>query len=205
MNKIRLSIKSKLFIIFIIPTIALLTQITLLVSEKYSVVNEGRVLKDALELSIKMSALVHETQKERGATAGFLSSHGTKFAETLSNQKNSTDTKRQELEDSINSMDIDALPQHFTDKMQNVLTKLSEVMNIRNDVQSLNISKKDALIKISNQMLRNKTENSVLLSSLKLFEDFFSILGLKYIKHPLSIEDKKTYKLWNLYNYFIFY
>jgi len=79
MKKIRLSIKSKLFIIFIIPTIALLTQITLSVSEKYTVVNEGRILKDALELSVKMSALVHETQKERGATAGFLSSHGTKF------------------------------------------------------------------------------------------------------------------------------
>jgi len=145
MNKIRLSIKSKLFIIFIIPTIALLTQITLSVNEKYTVVNEGRVLKDALELSVKMSALVHETQKERGATAGFLSSHGTKFSETLANQKNSTDTKRQELQDSINSIDIDSLPKQFTDKMQSVLTKLSEVGNIRSDVKSLNISKKDAI------------------------------------------------------------
>ena len=53
------------------------------------------------------------------------------------------------------------------------------------------------LIKISNQMLRNKTENSVLLSALKLFEDFFEILGLKYKKHPLISEDKNTYKLWN--------
>ncbi|MCD6191048.1 MAG: methyl-accepting chemotaxis protein [Sulfurimonas sp.] len=145
MNKIRLSIKSKLFIIFIIPTIALLTQITLSVNEKYTVVNEGRVLKDALELSVKMSALVHETQKERGATAGFLSSHGTKFSETLANQKNSTDTKRQELQDSINSIDIDSLPKQFTDKMQSALTKLSEIGNIRSDVKALNISKKDAI------------------------------------------------------------
>lgn len=52
------------------------------------------------------------------------------------------------------------------------------------------------LTKISNQMLRNKTENSVLLSALKLFENFFEILGLKLKKQPLSIEDKKTYKLW---------
>ena len=145
MNKIRLSIKSKLFIIFIIPTIALLTQITLSVSEKYTVVNEGRVLKDALELSVKMSALVHETQKERGATAGFLSSRGTKFSETLANQKNSTDTKQQELQDSINSIDINSLPKQFTDKMQSVLTKLSEIGNIRSDVKALNISKKDAI------------------------------------------------------------
>ena len=46
-------------------------------------------------------------------------------------------------------------------------------------------------------MLRNKTENVVLLSALKLFEDFFEILGLKFKKHPLSIENKETYKLWN--------
>ena len=145
MNNIRLSIKSKLFIIFIIPTIALLTQIILSVNEKYTVVNEGHILKDALELSVKMSALVHETQKERGATAGFVSSHGTKFSETLANQKNSTDTKRQELQDSINSIDINALPKQFINKMQSALTNLSEVNNIRSDVQSLNISKKDAI------------------------------------------------------------
>lgn len=53
------------------------------------------------------------------------------------------------------------------------------------------------LIKISNQMLRNKTENDVLLSALKLFEKFFEILGLDFKKQPLSLEDKNTYKLWN--------
>ena len=145
MNKIGLNLKSKLFIIFLIPTLALLTQITISVNEKYNVVNEGRILKDALELSVKISTLVHETQKERGATAGYLSSKGTKFVETLANQKNSTDTKRKELQDSINSIDIDVLPQQFTDKMHSVLTKLSEVSNIRSNVQALNISKKDAI------------------------------------------------------------
>ena len=67
-----------------------------------------------------------------------------------------------------------------------------------NDFNTANaITALQNLIKISNQMLRNKTENDVLLSALKLFEDFFEILGLKYKKHPLSIEDKETYKLWN--------
>ena len=79
----KLSIRTKLFLIFIIPTIALIVQIVLSVGEKNRVVNESHTLKQGLELSVNMSALVHETQKERGATAGFLTSKGEKFSTTL--------------------------------------------------------------------------------------------------------------------------
>ena len=66
-----------------------------------------------------------------------------------------------------------------------------------NDFNTANaITALQNLTKISNQMIRNKTENSVLLSALKLFENFFEILGLKLKKQPLSIDDKNTYKLW---------
>ncbi len=80
-----------------------------------------------------------------------------------------------------------------------LLGTYKELLNaMDNDFNTANaITALQNLIKISNQMLRNKTENNVLLSALKLFEDFFNILGLKFSKHPLSIEDKKTYKLWN--------
>lgn len=67
-----------------------------------------------------------------------------------------------------------------------------------NDFNTANaITALQNLVKISNQMLRNKTENEVLLSALKLFENFFDILGLKFKKKPLDLEDKKTYILWN--------
>lgn len=75
---------------------------------------------------------------------------------------------------------------------KNLLASMDNDFNTANAITSL-----QDLVKISNQMLRNKTENSVLLSSLKLFNDFFDILGLKFTKEPLSIEDKETYKLWN--------
>ncbi|MDQ7068567.1 MAG: nitrate- and nitrite sensing domain-containing protein [Sulfurimonas sp.] len=89
-----LSIRVKLFLIFIIPTTALLVFITLSIMTKLSAVNEASMLKDGLELSVKMSSLVHEIQKERGATAGFLGSKGTKFVETLTNQRKHTDFEK---------------------------------------------------------------------------------------------------------------
>jgi len=79
-----------------------------------------------------------------------------------------------------------------------LLVTYKELLNaMDNDFNTANaITALQNLTKISNQMLRNKTENSVLLSALKLFENFFDILGLKLKKQPLNAEDKKTYKLW---------
>jgi cysteinyl-tRNA synthetase len=52
------------------------------------------------------------------------------------------------------------------------------------------------LTKIANQMLRNKTENGVILSVIRLFDDIFSVLGLKVDVSPLDSSDKETYHLW---------
>jgi len=40
-------------------------------------------------LSQKLSALIYETQKERGESAGFLASRGKKFAQILPHQRSS--------------------------------------------------------------------------------------------------------------------
>ncbi len=52
------------------------------------------------------------------------------------------------------------------------------------------------LVKKANQLLRSKTEPEVLLSALKLFNDFFTVFGLKLEVQPLAKEDKETYLLW---------
>ena len=141
----RLSIKVKLFLIFIIPTVALLVQIIISVGEKDSLVNESRVLKQSLELSVNISSLVHETQKERGATAGFLGSKGTKFSSTLQEQKSLTNTKYQELKRTMQEIELDKLPKNFIADLQNALRTFDDIANIRSKVQSLAIVKKDAI------------------------------------------------------------
>ncbi|MEA3522417.1 MAG: nitrate- and nitrite sensing domain-containing protein, partial [Campylobacterota bacterium] len=60
----------------------------------YSNIQETQKL---IKLSVKMSAVLHELQKERGASAGFLGSGGKKFADLLPKQQSSTDTKIKEL------------------------------------------------------------------------------------------------------------
>jgi len=72
------------------------------------------------------------------------------------------------------------------------LTAMDNDFNTANAITALqNLNKK------SNQLLRSNVEEEVLLSALKMFEDFFKVLGLKVDKKPLSKEDKETYQLWN--------
>jgi len=52
------------------------------------------------------------------------------------------------------------------------------------------------LTKKANQMIRSKTDFGVVLSVLKVYNDFFDVLGLKVDISPLSNEDKKVYKEW---------
>ncbi|MCK4973948.1 MAG: methyl-accepting chemotaxis protein, partial [Sulfurimonas sp.] len=90
-------------------------------------------------------SLVHETQKERGATAGFLGSKGTKFSSTLQEQKSLTNTKYQELKRTMQEIELDKLPKNFIADLQNALRTFDEISNIRSKVQSLAIVKKDAI------------------------------------------------------------
>jgi cysteinyl-tRNA synthetase len=72
------------------------------------------------------------------------------------------------------------------------LTAMDNDFNTANAITALqNLNKK------SNQLLRSNVEEEVLLSALKMFDDFFKVLGLKVDKKPLSKEDKETYQLWN--------
>lgn len=76
-----------------------------------------------------------------------------------------------------------------------VYKEFLDAMN--NDFNTPNgITAMQKLVKISNQMLRSNTELDVLLSSLKLFNDFFEVFGLKPNVIPLEKDVKETYILW---------
>ncbi|MCD6482242.1 MAG: cysteine--tRNA ligase, partial [Candidatus Izimaplasma sp.] len=72
------------------------------------------------------------------------------------------------------------------------ITAMDNDFNTANAITALqNLNKK------ANQLIRSNAKEEVLLSALKMFDDFFSVLGLKTNKQPLSKEDKEIYKKWN--------
>jgi len=108
--------------------------------------NENVAINHAQKLNIlsqKLSLLIHETQKERGISAGFLGSKGNKFTDILPKQRVLTDTKHKELKEYISTLDLEDYPSELKNEILSFNTKISTISQIRLKVNQLNISVKD--------------------------------------------------------------
>lgn len=138
-----ISFKNKIFILLALPLIGFLWLSGVTLTQNYSVNNEMEKLSQLTQLSITYSDLVHELQKERGATAGFLGSKGNKFVNELRQQHVATDSKLQSRaaflsENNFQQESIRRLNQQIGDELQ-------RLDQIRSQVNNLNIAAKQAI------------------------------------------------------------
>ena len=160
-----ISIKTKILLLFLIPTIALVYQVSVRSFEKYSVLQEDKVTEKYIELSVALASLVHESQKERGVTAGFLGSHGKKFADKLLTQRAATDAKAKALSvevEHIQNMGL-KVATTFQSNLAASMKQLSKLQTIRSQITALSISKMKAIgfyTRMNNMMI--KTISSVI-------------------------------------------
>ncbi|MCK5686674.1 nitrate- and nitrite sensing domain-containing protein [bacterium] len=144
---IRFTIKAKIVLLAIIPFIAVLYFSLGGIAEKVTLlkhVNESEVLTT---LAVKMSAFIHETQKERGMTAGYIGSKGTSFAGAggLPGQRKLTDSKLSDLKKYIDSIEITKFGNDLKDRLTQAMKKTDEYAGHRKKVSSLNISASEGI------------------------------------------------------------
>ena len=138
-----MSIKNKLnFITFIVVSFALVI-IGLTLKETLTTKSTIAHAKELNILSQKLSILIHETQKERGASAGFLGSKGAKFGDILPGQRSTTTSKYKELENYLSLINLNDYSKEFQNDITSLKSDMSRVNNIRSKIDSLNISVKD--------------------------------------------------------------
>lgn len=94
MNITNLSFRKKIIMSLALPMLGFLWLSISAIVENISVKNEMSAIAPLTQLSVVYSELVHELQKERGMTAGFLGSQGTQFGSKLKSQRQNTDQKR---------------------------------------------------------------------------------------------------------------
>jgi methyl-accepting chemotaxis protein len=95
-------------------------------------------IQDIAKLSTKMGALVHEIQKERGATAGYLGSHGNKFGDILSKQKKNTDDAKLSFIRTYNT--TDNLNKRIVEKVDLIKYELKKLEKTRQEVKNFKIN-----------------------------------------------------------------
>ncbi|MCE1203827.1 MAG: nitrate- and nitrite sensing domain-containing protein [Holophagaceae bacterium] len=96
-------------------------------------------------LATKISPLVHELQKERGSTALYLGSRGTKFADQVTAQRKATDLRRLELESFLNGFDVGVQGEGFQAKVAEARRDLEPLENRRQAASALTMSVQEHL------------------------------------------------------------
>ncbi len=147
-----LRVKTKILLIVILPLIAFLYLSSMIILEKQHDVSMLSSFRDGVVLSTKISALVHEVQKERGASAGYLGSKGKSFGDILSKQRVLTDQKKEEFLKMLDKFLKENKDLSKTDygkdlkeRLDKVSSLLSQIPSIRKRVDDLSIPLSDAL------------------------------------------------------------
>jgi len=186
-----LSIRGKIFIIFIIPVLALIYQLAIQTYDMSKTSSTLSNLSKAIHLSSKISAFVHETQKERGATAVYLGSNGTKFTDVLRKQRKATDIKRSELTEALNTFNENEYSIRFQNDLLNSKNRLSRLDNIRSKIDSLNIKKMVAIkyyTTMNGSFIDTISSVAELTQHVHVLKDITSYVNFLYSKERAGIE-----------------
>ena len=143
LNNLRVGVK--LLCLIFIPLVTLLIFSVILVTERYRMVQESVLLDQGVTLATKISIVIHELQKERGTSAGFLGSKGKNFGENLQKQRQLSDEKIKELRAFLQNIALEEYPKNVNDALQVSLKSIDEINTIRSGVDSLNVKVGDIL------------------------------------------------------------
>ena len=138
-----MTIKNKLNLITAIVVSFALVIISLTIwdaMEKRAVITQAKELN---VLSQKLSLLIHETQKERGASAGYLGSQGSKFGEILKKQRVLTDERYTQLQTYVKSLQLENYQATLRSSIKAIMNGMEKIDTIRSRVDSLSISVKE--------------------------------------------------------------
>ena len=140
-----LPLKIKILLIVILPLAGYLGVSGITLIKDYQQLKSYTAIHDLSILSNHISSLVHELQKERGASAGFLGSKGQKFRDKLSSQKRETDAKRATLDKYLKTFDLKQFNTTLADKINRAMTMLSRLEDERRAISNQQRTTKEAV------------------------------------------------------------
>jgi methyl-accepting chemotaxis protein len=142
-----LTLKAKLRVLVVIMITILSFFALNIIYEKYQKKVHFEELKVSVELSTYFSKLVHELQKERGFTAGFLGSDGQSFKTELTSQHQDSDLQINAL---LNYIKLHVITSSIDNKIKLIQDNLANLSSIRELVQSQTIQTNEAIAYYTN-------------------------------------------------------
>ena len=139
-----ISIRFKLILQVLIPTITIVVLALILLFDKYEEVQIFQRAKKSSELLSRISALVHETQKERGMSAVYLGSKGENYKEKLLAQRDLTDKQIAKIKEFIQENELNT-PDLLGSEIAKAYKDVAELRDMRSKILNVSIKTADAL------------------------------------------------------------
>ena len=184
-----LSFRNKIYTLLALPILGFLWLSISSIIDNVNIKSEMATIAPLTELSVVYSELVHELQKERGMTAGFLGSKGSKFGNKLNNQRQKTDQKRNNKTNFWRESNIELKPIfQLNSSIDQALQKLS---SIRQQVDAQSISLGDALsfyTKLNKNLLNVSVLNAEISTDAEVTKETIAYFNFLQGKERAGIE-----------------
>ncbi len=141
----KIKLRNQLLILLLIPTMGLFFFAVYTIQQSIYQKQEMNKLQSLVLLATNISSLVHETQRERGFTAGYLGARGKKFRNELNKQRKETDAKVQKLKQSIAVFQFDIFPPTLKESLVKAMDRVNHITSVREKVDKLNIKTRQVL------------------------------------------------------------
>lgn len=135
-----LSIRKKFAVVIIPLIITIIVFDYLQIRDSYLDYNDALRLNRAILLGIEINHVVHELQRERSISSGYLANEGQDFSITLDEQRYKTDSTLQQFYDEIRSSDFKDLLNIHGDDIARLRSHFDRITDIRNQINTLRLS-----------------------------------------------------------------
>lgn len=141
-----------IILISVIPIIAILYFGWSVLSKEYEHYQSMIKLQAALEIAYKATDVMHELQKERGLSAGYLVTNGEKFGQELKWQREISDDKIRLLQKTYFNTDLSEFSKEFIAPVAEGMHQIEVLKDIRKKVSSREIDIRTMLYLYTDQI-----------------------------------------------------
>ncbi len=184
-----LSFRKKILFLLALPLLGFLWLSISAILHSVNVKNEMSTISSLTQLSVVYSELVHELQKERGITAGYIGSKSVKFANKLQSQRKNTDDKRRQQIQFWQDHDFHL--ENINQLNSSINQAFAQLANIRQRVDSQSILIAEALTyytQLNEQLLSVAVVNASLSSDALITKETIAYYNFLQGKERAGIE-----------------
>jgi len=140
----KMNVGQKIVLFGVLPSIATAFFIYTILADKIAVKSDAEKITKLSQYLSVASGLVHELQKERGASAVYLGSGGTKMKDIMEENRRNTDKALDPFQQLMKSTDPKQFGSEFSAKIDSIQNQFHDLTSKRNGATSLSITKEDS-------------------------------------------------------------